>query len=96
MNALKTNIMKARSLIDVLVQENPGFPLWNSINAQLGFIENDFDAEGNFRKNADVEMVKKIILGVQSIREIEPGNPELSDLLCEIDYQYKKSYGLIK
>ncbi len=93
---LNTNIAQAKSLVDVLLQVDPDFPLWISIKNQLDFIENDFDENGVFKKSADMERVKKIILGVQSIREVEPGNPQLSDLLCEIDYQYKKLYGLIK
>ncbi len=63
-------------------------------SAQLEFIADDFDEYGNFKNSADVEKVKKIILGLQSIREIEPGNPVLSGLLCEIDCQYKTIYFL--
>ncbi|EIK42930.1 hypothetical protein O59_001211 [Cellvibrio sp. BR] len=96
MNLLNTNIAQAQSLVDALLQENPDFPLWRSIKNQLDFIESDFEVSGSFKKKSDLEMVKRIILGVQSIREVEPGNPELSDLLCEIDYQYKKLYGLVK
>ena len=70
--------------------------MWRSIKNQLDFIEGDFEVSGSFKSNSNIEMVRNIILGVQSIREVEQGNPELSDLLCEIDYQYKKLYGLVK
>jgi hypothetical protein len=94
MNILNVDISIAKALIADLLLENPDFGLWKSISAQLEFIADDFDEDGNFKNSANVENVKKIILGLQSIREIEPGNPELSDLLCEIDYQYKKLYFL--
>ncbi|UUA74888.1 immunity protein Tsi6 family protein [Cellvibrio sp. QJXJ] len=87
---------KAQSIVDALLQKNPDFPLWRSIKNQLDFIESDFEVSGSFKSNSNIEMVRNIILGVQSIREVEQGNPELSDLLCEIDYQYKKLYGLVK
>lgn len=86
------NAKKAKSIVSDFEQENPDFGLWKSISAQLDFILDDFDASGNFKKSSDMERVKKIILGVQAIREIEAGNPELADLLCEIDYHYKKLY----
>lgn len=87
-------IQKAEDILRKLEKENPDFNLWHSISAQLNFILDDFDSNGNLKKEADKERVKELILGVQAIREIEPGNPELADLLCDIDYEYKKAYGL--
>ena len=96
MESIYSNTLNAKSKITDLTQENNSFPLWNSILAQLNFIENDFEPNGNCKNSANKEKVSKIILGVQAIREIEPGNPELADLLCKIDYEYKKHYGLIE
>ena len=85
---------KAKDILTELEKENPGFNLWTSISAQLNFILNDFDSSGNHKKDANKNRVDELILGVQSIREIEPGNPELSELLCDINYEYKKLYDL--
>ncbi len=95
MKSIYENTIDAKSKIIDLIKENGAFPLWNSILAQLNFIEDDLSPDGNIKSSAELEEVKKIILGVQAIREIEPGNSELADLLCKIDYDYKKYYGLI-
>ncbi len=84
----------AKNILGKLEKENPGFNLWHSISSQLNFILDDFDSSGNHKKQASKERVKEIIIGIQAIREIDAGNPELADLLCEIDYEYKKLYGL--
>ncbi|HFB65138.1 MAG TPA: hypothetical protein ENJ60_06315 [Aeromonadales bacterium] len=89
---LKTK--KAKDILAKLEKENPDYNLWHSISSQLNFIIDDFDAYGNQKKEADKKRVKEIIMGVQAIREIDSGNPELADMLCEIDYEYKKSYGI--
>ena len=89
---LKTK--KAKDVLSKLEKENPDYNLWRSISSQLNFILDDFDSSGNHKKEADKERVKEIIMGIQAIREIDAGNPELADILCEIDYEYKKSYGL--
>ncbi len=86
---------KARLILTDLERENPKYLLRKSISAQLDFILDDFNSAGEPKKAADKESVKKIILGVQAVREIEVGNPKLADLLCEIDYEYKKLYGLV-
>ena len=89
---LKTK--EAKNIIAKLEEENPDYNLWHSISSQLNFILNDFDSSGNHKKEANTSRVKEIIMGVQAIREIDAGNPELAELLCEIDYEYKKLYGL--
>ncbi|MGI9283267.1 MAG: immunity protein Tsi6 family protein [Endozoicomonas sp.] len=76
--------------------ENPDYSLWKSIEAQLRFMLNDFDDKGKCRKSANLERVDAIIIGVQAIRELDTGNPQLSDLLCNIDYNYKKIYHIKK
>ena len=86
---------KAKLEIDILRKESPSFSLWDSISSQLDYILNDFDSSGNFKKTSDVSRVKQIIIGVQSVREIESGNSKLADLLCEVDYEYKELYGLV-
>lgn len=86
---------KAKLEIESLKIESPGYKLWDSILSQINFILDDFDKVGGFKNKASVDRVKQIILGVQAIREIEPGNMSLADLLCEIDYEYKKLYNLI-
>jgi hypothetical protein len=88
------NTNKAKDVLAKLEKENPDFNLWHSISSQLNFILDDFDSSGNHKKQASKERVKEIIIGVQAIREIDAGNPKLADLLCEIDYEYKKLYGL--
>ncbi len=85
---------KAKNILSKLEKENPDYNLWQSISSQLSYILNDFDSSGNHKKEAVKERVQEIIMGVQAIREIDAGNPELADLLCEIDYEYKKLYGL--
>jgi len=85
---------KAKNILSQLEKQNPDYNLWKSISSQLNFVLNDFDSSGNHKKEAVKERVKEIIMGIQAIREIDAGNPELADLLCEIDYEYKKSYGL--
>lgn len=95
MNIFK-NSKKANDILSKLKIDNPDFRLWDSLHNQIEFILSDFDTIGNFKKSARTEDVKKIIIGVQAIREIEQGNPSLADLLCEIDYEYKKAYGLNK
>jgi len=89
---LKTK--KAHDVLTKLEKENPDYSLWRSISSQLNFILDDFDLSGNHKKVADKDRVKEIIMGIQAIREIDAGNPELADILCEIDYEYKKLYGL--
>ena len=93
MNILFT-AKKAHDVLAKLEKENPDYNLWRSISSQLKFILDDFDLSGNHKKEADTERVKEIIMGIQAIREIDAGNPELADILCEIDYEYKKLYGL--
>lgn len=88
------NTNKARKIIIKLEVQHPDFSLWKSISKQIKFILDDFDSSGKQKKIADKERVKQLILGVQAVREIEAGYPELADLLCEIDYEYKKTYGL--
>jgi hypothetical protein len=65
-----------------------------SIKNQLGFIKNDLEQPQPFTPKADKADVQRIILGVQAVREIESQNEELADLLCDIDYEYKKLYGI--
>ena len=89
---LKTK--EAKGIITRLEKENPDYNLWHSISSQLDFIINDFDIHGNPKRTADKESVKEIIIGVQAIREIDAGNPELAELLCDVDYEFKKLYGL--
>ncbi|MGR8929557.1 MAG: immunity protein Tsi6 family protein [Gammaproteobacteria bacterium] len=88
------NVKKAKETVYTLLEENPDFDLWKSIYAQLDFILSDFDSTGKHKRMANKDRVREIILGVQAIREIEAGNPELADLLCNIDYEYKKYYGV--
>ena len=94
MNTLYKQLLNAKNIIALLEQENPTYGLWNSIAAQLEFIAQDFDSLGNFKHSADEQRVKDIILGVQAIREIDASQPDFADLLCEIDYQYKKLYNI--
>jgi len=86
---------KAKLEIDDLRNESPSYNLWSSISSQLDFILDDFDTSGGFKNQAAVERVKQIIIGVQAVREIEPRNMQLADLLCGIDYEYKKLYSLV-
>jgi hypothetical protein len=65
-----------------------------SIRNQLVFIKNDLEKSQPFTPKANKADVERIILGVQAIREIEAQNEELADLLCDIDYEYKKLYGI--
>lgn len=65
-----------------------------SINNQLDFIKNDLEKSLPFTPQANKADVERIILGVQAVREIESQNEELADLLCDIDYEYKKLYGI--
>lgn len=65
-----------------------------SIINQLDFIKDDLEKSQPFIPTANNADVERIILGVQAIREIEAQNEELSDLLCDIDYEYKKLYGI--
>ena len=90
-----SNTKKAKLVITDLERKNPSFSLWKSISAQVDFILGDFEDSGKPKKIADKERVKSLILGVLAVREIEAGNPKLADLLCEIDYEYKKLYGLV-
>lgn len=65
-----------------------------SINNQLDFIKSDLEKSQPFIPQAKKADVERIILGVQAVREIESQNEELADLLCDIDYEYKKLYGI--
>lgn len=65
------------------------------MSAQLDFIFRDYDSEGICLGAASLDRVSQIILGLQAVREIEPGNPEFEKLLCEIDFFYKRQYGLV-
>ena len=65
-----------------------------SIVSQLDFIKNDMKNSGPDGPSAKKQDVERIILGLQAIREIESQNEELSDMLCDIDYAYKKLHGI--
>lgn len=69
-------------------------PTIESIKNQLDFIKNDLEKSQPDILIASKADVQRIILGVQAVREIEPLNEELADLLCDIDYEYKKLYGI--
>jgi hypothetical protein len=94
MSNIFLEVSKAKKIVLVLLQENPSYNLWMSVAAQLDFIFQDFDDDGVFLKSAKLERVSDLILGLQAVREIEAGNPELADLLCEIEYSYKMQYGI--
>jgi len=85
----------ANKEVSKLIAENPDFALWQSLYNQIGFIQQDFDEKGVFKKRAELERVSELILGIQAVREVEANNPELAELLCDIDYEYKSLYGLV-
>lgn len=94
MTELYLKIKKVEKIIVDLVANDPDFLLWKSILSQILYIVSDFDGFGICKKLADIEDVKKIILGLQAVREIESGNPDFADLLCDMDYEYKSIYGV--
>ena len=65
-----------------------------SIIKQLDFIKNDLEISQSGILKASKVDVQRIILGVQAVREIESQNEKLADLLCDIDYEYKKLHGI--
>ncbi|MBB3167495.1 immunity protein Tsi6 family protein [Simiduia aestuariiviva] len=87
-------IENAKRQIDSLLLKNPNYQLLQSIHNQLLFIIGDFDENGKILKKNKKNDVEKLILGVQAIRELDTSFPELSDLLCDIDFEYKGEYGI--
>jgi RNA recognition motif-containing protein len=65
-----------------------------SITNQLDFIKNDLEKSKPYTPTANRKDVERIIIGLQAVREVESQNEELADLLCDIDYEYKKLYGI--
>ena len=91
-NKLFNKTLNAVKIIAGLRIQAPEFQLWKSIEEQLNFIISDFSIAGKFLHQANTERVNQIIIGMQTVREIESTDPALADLLCEIDYEYKTLY----
>jgi hypothetical protein len=90
-------LKKIEEASQIMYSQLPGMKLsetMGSITKQLDFIKNDLERSKPDLLKANKEDVQRIILGVQAIREIEPQNEELADLLCDIDYEYKKLHGI--
>lgn len=94
MNNLFSKAISAKNTISKIRSQAPDFQLWKSIEAQLNFIISDFSDSGVFLNQADKDRVSQIIMGLQAVREIESSDPQLADLLCEIDYEYKSFYSI--
>lgn len=90
-------LKKIEDASQIIKKRFPGSKLtetMKSIRNQLDFIKNDLEKSQPYTPKAKKADVERIILGVQSVREIESQNEELADLLCDIDYEYKKLYGI--
>ena len=86
-----TDVDNALKIVENNLANMPEDNLMQSILAQLKFIKKDLSCgipgSDNSRRN-------EIIIGLQAVRELETSFPEFSDLLCEIDYDYKSLFGL--
>ncbi len=90
-NKILSEVYDAIEVARKHLANTPEDNLMQSILAQLRFIEKDL-TKGVPEK--DHSKRNEIIIGIQSIRELDDSFPELANLLCEIDYEYKTLYGL--
>ena len=87
-------IEKASQIINKQFPTSKLSKTMESITNQLSFIKNDLEKSQPYTPNENKSDVQRVILGVQAVREIESQNEELSELLCDIDYEYKKLNGV--
>jgi GTP1/Obg family GTP-binding protein len=91
---LFNKVEKASAIINNRFSTKKLSTTMESITKQLEFIKKDLENLQHGISKASKEDVQRIIIGVQAIREIESQSEELADLLCDIDYEYKKLHGI--
>jgi Tsi6 len=83
---LPSLVEKGLRLIDGRLDVSPEYGMYHSIRAQLQFIQRTIVAGA---KPTDDE-VDRLTLGIYAARELETTDPELADVLFEVEYLFKR------
>lgn len=81
-------VERALAIVEIRLSGSGGTGLYDSVRNQLVWIRNALAAS----RPADPERVDKLLLGVYAAREFEQTDPELANLLFDIEYLAKRRW----
>jgi hypothetical protein len=81
-------VHRALSIVETRLSGSGGTGLYDSIRIQLVFIRDALAAPGR----PDPAKIDKLLLGLYAARELETTDPELADLLFDVEYLAKRHW----
>ncbi len=73
-------------MVDERLRASPDFPIYDSIKAQLTYIQRTIAAG----ERPAAEMLDRLTIGVYAAREFETSDPAFADVLLDVAYLFER------